>query len=150
HYLSEPEEKVLEEKSVTGRAAFTRLFDETVAALRFPFEHGGQKQTLSLQEINAHLYDPDRAVRRAAAEGWTTGLKDNARLLTYVFNTLVLDHHSDCTLRHFPDPQAPRNLANEIPGEVVEALMSAAERYHPTVQRYYRLKGRLLGLDQLY
>jgi oligoendopeptidase F len=150
HYLSEPEEKVLEEKSVTGRAAFMRLFDETVAVLRFPFEHGGQTQMLSLQEINAHLYDPDRSVRRAAAEGWTTGLKDNARLLTYIFNTLVLDHHSDCTLRNFPDPQAPRNLANEIPAAVVEALMSAAERYHPTVQRYYRLKGKLLGLDQLF
>jgi oligoendopeptidase F len=150
HYLSEPEEKVLEEKSVTGRAAFMRLFDETVAAMHFPFEHDGHREELSLQEINAHLYDANREVRRAAAEGWTTGLKNNARLLTYVFNTLVLDHQTDCNLRSFPDPQAPRNLSNEIPAEVVEALMSAAESYHPTVQRYYRLKGRLLGLDQLY
>ena len=150
HVLSEPEEKILEEKSVTGRAALVRLFDETVAALRFPFKHGGREESLSLQEINAHLYDSDRAVRQAAAAGWTTGLKENARLLSFLFNTLVLDHHADCTLRKFADPLGPRNLANEISSDVVEALMRAAERHHATVQRYYRLKGRLLGIEELY
>jgi oligoendopeptidase F len=150
HYLSEPEEKVLEEKSVTGRAAFVRLFDETVAAARFPFEYGGRTETLSQQQINAKLYDPDRAARRAAAEGLTRGLQENARLLTYVFNTLVLDHRSDCELRHFASPMGPRHLANEISDVVVEALMTAAERHHDLVQRYYRLKGKLLGLDTLY
>jgi oligoendopeptidase F len=150
HYLSEPEEKVLEEKSVTGRAAFVRLFDETVSAMRFPFTLRGQTEMLSQQEILAKLYDPDRAVRAAAAEGLTKGLQDNARLLTFILNTLVLDHRSDCTLRHFDSPMGPRNLANEISDAVVDALMSAAEGYHGTVQRYYRLKGKLLGLDQLY
>ncbi|HZY87149.1 MAG TPA: M3 family oligoendopeptidase [Gemmataceae bacterium] len=150
HYLSEPEEKILEEKSVTGRAAFVRLFDETVAAARFPFEYGGRTETLSQQQINAKLYDPDRAARRAAAEGLTRGLQENARLLTYVFNTLVLDHRSDCELRHFASPMGPRHLANEISDVVVEALMTAAERHHDLVQRYYRLKGKLLGLDTLY
>jgi oligoendopeptidase F len=150
HLLSEPEEKILDEKAVTGRAAFVRLFGETVPSLRFPFEHGGRTELLSMQQINAKLYDPDRSVRQAAAAGLTRGLQDNARLLTFIFNTLVLDHHSDCTLRKFPDPMGPRNLANEISGEVVEALMTAAERHHETVQRYYRLKGRLLGLEPLY
>jgi oligoendopeptidase F len=149
HFLSEPEEKVLDDKSVTGRAAFVRLFDESVAAIKYPFEHDGQVERLSLQEINAKLYDPDRAVRRAAAEGWTKGLQENARLLTYIFNTLVLDHKTDCELRKFDGPMAPRHLANEISASVVEALMSAAERHHATVQRYYRLKARLLKVDQL-
>jgi len=149
HYLSEPEEKILEEKAVTGRAAFVRLFDETVASMRFPFEHDGDTASLSLQQINAHLYDADRAVRQAAAAGMTRGLQDNARLLTFLMNTLVLDHRSDCDLRHFASPMAPRHLANEISDSVVNALLTAAERYHGTVQRYYRLKGRLLGLDQL-
>jgi oligoendopeptidase F len=150
HYLSEPEEKVLEEKSVTGRAAFVRLFDETVAGLRFPFEHAGRTEQLPLQQVNARLYDADRGVRQAAAQALTRGLQDNARLLTFVFNNLVLDHKSDCTLRHFDNPMGPRNLANEISPSVVDALMTAAERHHATVQRYYRLKGRLLGLEQLY
>jgi oligoendopeptidase F len=150
HYLSEPEEKVLEEKSITGRAAFVRLFDETVAGLRFPFEHGGQRQEMTLQQINARLYDADRGAREAAARGVTRGLQENARLLTFVFNTLVVDHRSDCSLRRFPSVMGPRNLANEIPDSVVDALMTATERYHGTVQRYYRLKGRLLGIETLY
>jgi oligoendopeptidase F len=150
HFLSEPEEKILEEKALTGRAAFVRLFDETVASLRFPFTYAGRNESLSLQQINARLYDADRGVRQAAAEGLTCGLRDNSRLLTYVMNTLVLDHRSDCNLRRFDTPMAPRHLANEISPSVVDALMTAAERYHGTVQRYYRLKARLLDLDPLY
>jgi oligoendopeptidase F len=149
HYLSEPEEKILEEKSVTGRAAFVRLFDETVASLKFPFEHGGKTTLLPLQEINAKLYDPDRSVRQAGAAGWTKGLQDNARLLTYIFNTVVHDHKTDCELRQFDNPMGPRHLANEISASVVDALMTAAERHHAVFQRYYRLKAKLLKLDTL-
>jgi oligoendopeptidase F len=150
HYLSEPEEKLLEEKSITGRAAFVRLFDETVSSLTCPFEHGGVAQTLNSQQVLAKLYDPDRSVREAASKALTTGLKDQSRLLTFVFNTIVLDHKSDCSLRRFDSPMAPRHLANEIDSAVVEALMSASEQHHEVVHRYYRLKGRLLGLDRLY
>jgi oligoendopeptidase F len=150
HYLSEPEEKVLQQKSITGRAAFVRLFDETNSTLAFPYEHGTIKETASFQVMNARLQDPDRTIRQAAARGLTQGLKDNARLLTYIFNTLVLDHRTDFTMRGFPDPMAARNLENEIRPEVVAALMTAAERYHPTVHRYYSLKRRLLNLEQLF
>lgn len=150
HYLSEPEEKVVDDKTVTGRAAFVRLFDETVAAIQYPFEHGGKTERLAMQQINAKLYDADRTVRQAAAVGWTRGLQENSRILTFLFNNLVLDHKIDCELRKFPGPMAPRHLANEITSEVVDALMTAAERHHGTVQRYYRLKQKLLGLDQLY
>jgi oligoendopeptidase F len=149
HYLSEPEEKILEEKAVTGRAAFVRLFDETMSSMTFAFEHDGRTDTLSLQQILAKLYDPDRTVRRAGAAGISTGLRNNSRLLTYLFNTLVLDHQTDCGLRRFADPMDPRHLANEISPAVVDALMQAAEGRHATVQRYYRLKSRLLGLEQL-
>jgi oligoendopeptidase F len=149
HYLSEPEEKILDEKAITGRAAFVRLFDETLASLRFPFEHAGRIEHLSLQALLAKLYDPERDARRAAADGLTRGLRDNARLLTFLFNTLVLDYRSDLTLHHFDDPMARRNLANEISPAVVEALLTAVERHHGTFQRYYRLKGRLLGIEPL-
>src|SRR5262249_3116903 len=104
HILSEPEEKLLDEKTVTGRAAFVRLFDETVASLRFPFTHAGRTDLLTMQQINAKLYEPDREVRREAAEGWTKGLQENARLLTYLFNNLVLDHKVDCELRRYDSP----------------------------------------------
>jgi oligoendopeptidase F len=149
HYLSEPEEKILDEKAVTGKSAFVRLFDETTASIEFPFETPEGVQTLSQQEILAKLYDPDRSLRRAAARGLTRGLQAHARLLTYVFNNLVLDHHSDCRLRNYAHPMQPRHLANEISDQVVDALMTATERHFPLVHRYYRLKGKLLRIEPL-
>jgi oligoendopeptidase F len=150
HYLSEPEEKVLDEKGITGRSAFNRLFEESTAGLKFTFSARGTSQSLTLQEILARLYDPDREARRAAAEGISAGLEQHARLFTFIFNTVVLDHDVDMRLRHFAGPMDSRNLANEISPAVVDALMTATERSFPLVQRYYRLKGRLLGLDKLY
>lgn len=149
HFLSEPEEKLLEEKSITGRSAFVRLFDETVAGMTFPFEYGGKVESLSLQRINAYLYDADRPAQ-AAARGLTRGLQDRAALLTFIFNNLVLDHRSDCTLRKFDNPMGPRHLANEISASIVEALMTSVDGNQDVVQRYYRLKSRLLGLEPLY
>jgi oligoendopeptidase F len=154
HYLSEAEEKIMDEKATTGKAAFGRLFEETMSTLQFAYDEGdhtgGETRSLSLQEILAKLYDGDRAVRKAAAASISKGLEGQARLLTLIFNNIVLDHDSDCRLKKFPAPIDPRNLANEITGEVVEALMQAAERNYGLVQRYYRLKGKLLGLDKLY
>ena len=89
-------------------------------------------------------------MRKAAAEGLTRGLQANSRLLTFIFNNIVLDHQTDCRLRKFPDPMASRHLANEIKPEVVDALMTATERGQKTVHRYYRLKARLLGVRTLY
>jgi oligoendopeptidase F len=150
YYLSEPEEKLLDAKALTGRAAFGRLFEEATSRLKCPFTDGGETVQLSVQEILAKLYDADRTVRKAAADGLSAGLVSQSHLLTFIFNTIVLDHQSDCQLRKYPDVMAGRNMANEIDRKVVDALMTATERHYPLVQRYYRLKGKLLGLDKLY
>ncbi len=150
HFLSEPEEKIDNEKSITGRAAFNRLFEETVSSIACPIKVGRKVERFGLQPTLSKLYDPDRKVRKAAAEGLTKGLQGQSRLLTFIFNNLVLDHQTDCRLRKFPDPMASRHLANEIKPAVVEALMTATERGQKVVQRYYRLKARLLGVRTLY
>jgi oligoendopeptidase F len=150
YFLSEPEEKILDAKSMTGKSAFGRLFEETTASLTCPFTHNGETSELSVQQILAKLYDADRSIRKAAAEGLSVGLEGQSRLLTFIFNTVVLDHQTDCQLRKYPDVMAARNLANEIDAKVVEALMSATEKHYPLVQRYYRLKGKLLKIDKLY
>ena len=150
HVLSEPEEKLLDEKALTGKAAFGRLFEETISTLKFPYGPEGQPpQQLSLQEILPKLYDPDRAARRWAAAGLSHTLKENSRLLTFIFNTIVVDHQSDTELRHFTSVMASRNLGNETTDQVVEALMKAAEKHFELVRRYYRLKGKLLKIDTL-
>lgn len=150
HQLGEAEEKILEEKYLTGRAAFVRLFDDTVSTLKLTFTHGGNTEVLGVQRIISKLYDPDRSVRIAAHKGLTEGLAANSRLLGYILNTIAADHKIDCSLRRYPTMMTSRNLSNEIDEAGVEALMSAVERNTGMVHRYYRLKGRLVGLDKLY
>jgi oligoendopeptidase F len=147
HLLSEPEEKLLEEAANTGARAWSRLFDETLASLRFRLE--GSSEGKTEEEILSLLYEPDRETRRLAADSLTRGLRANARLLAFVFNTLVQDKASRDRLRRYPDPAADRHLANEIEPETVAALLRACEDRYDLVHRYYRLKRRLLGLDEL-
>jgi oligoendopeptidase F len=149
HVLSEPEERILEETANTGRRAFGRLFDELLGSMRFRIERDGQEEELSEEEVLSLLYDPDRDRRRAAARSLTRGLQENARTLAFIFNTLIQDKAVDDRLRRYPKPIDSRNLANEIEGASVESLLSACVARYPLVARYYRLKARLLGIEQL-
>jgi oligoendopeptidase F len=149
HVLSEPEEKLLEELANTGERAFGRLFDEILAAARFRVEEAGGMRECSEEEVLALLYDASRERRRAGAAALTAGLQQHSRILAFVFNTLVQNKATEDRLRAYPDPMAARHLANEIEARSVDALLAACERAHPLVQRYYRLKRRLLGLDEL-
>jgi len=150
HQLSEPEEKILEEKANTGIRAFQRLFDETINNIRFHITLDGQIKEMSEQEALALLHDPSPSTRKGAAEGLTDGLKANIPTLTFILNQVAADHASDNRLRRFSDPMAARHLSNEIKPASVTALLTSCERYYPLVQRYYRLKKRRLGLEKLY
>jgi len=150
HVLSEPEERILEESANSGERAWGRLFDEILGAARFPTEIDGQTQTLSEEEILSLLYDTSRKKRRAAAQGLTAGLKEHARVLAFIFNTLVQSKASLDRLRRYKTAMDARNLANEIDGTSVRALLDACDGSQHMVHRYYRLKSRLLGLDPLY
>lgn len=157
HRLSEPEEKILEEKANTGIRAFQRLFDETINNIKFRVAIGGQSQDgtphvkeMGEQEALALLYDPNRLLRQSAAKGLTEGFQSHASLLTFIMNQVTADHASDDRLRRFPDPMASRNLSNEIDPAAVEALLSSCEDYYGLVVRYYQLKKKRLGLETLY
>lgn len=150
YVLSEAEERILEERANTGKRAFTRLFDELLSSLRFRVALEESERELGEEETLALLHEGRREIRRAAARGLTEGLKANASTLRFVFNTLVHDKAVEDRLRGYADPMDERNLANEIDGSSVEALMRACEGRHPIVERYYRTKARLLGLDRLY
>jgi oligoendopeptidase F len=149
HVLSEPEEKILEETANTGSRAFSRLFDEVLSSMEFEVDVEETRQRLNESGVLTLLYDNRREVRRTAAEALTRGLQDNQLLLGFIFNTLVQDHAIDDRLRTYQDPMAARHLANEISGDTVAALMEACEASHDVVRRYYRLKRRLLRLDEL-
>jgi oligoendopeptidase F len=143
--LSEIEEQLLVEKSVTGRSAWSRFFTQLTSALRFDYE--GQK--LNQSQVLNYLYDADREVRRKAAETVTQGLSSRSMELTYIFNVLVADKASDDKRRGYPTWISARNLANEAPDEVVDALITAVTSNYDLVARHYQLKKALLGYDEL-
>ena len=144
--LSEPEEQILVEKSVTGSSAWVRLFTQITGALRYLYD--GEELTQS--QILSKVHDPDREVRRKAAESFTVGLKAREMELTYIFNVLVADKASDDKRRGYPEWISARNLSNKAPDEVVEALIKAATDNYNVVARHYNLKRILLGYDELY
>jgi oligoendopeptidase F len=146
HVLSEPEEKVLSEKQITGKQAWTRYFDETLGATRYELD--GEEHTQ--EEILSKLYEPDRELRREAALSFTEGLKENRRTLTFVFNTLLADKASTDRLRDYDHWLESRNLSNEVDDETVQALIDAVTGRYDLVARFYDLKRRLLRLDELY
>ena len=146
HLLSEPEEKILQEKATTGAAAWSRFFDEVHGANRYEWE-GAQ---VPEQVVLARLYEPDRAVRRAAAASITKGLHAVERTTTYIANTLLADKSSDDTLRHFPGWISARNMDNQVDDATVDALVASVVGRYDLVARYYRLKARLLGLEELF
>jgi oligoendopeptidase F len=145
HLLSEPEEKVLTEKALTGKSAWGRLFEELVSALTVSLEG----DEVPFDAALSRLLSPDRDVRRAAAEGVTEALAPGLRTRAYVFNTLLADKATDDRLRHYPYWLSSRNLANEASDESVQALIEAVQRRYELPRRWYRLKARLLGLDRL-
>ncbi len=143
HTLEENQEQVISIKSVTGRNAWVRLFDETLSAATFELDG----EVLSEQEVLSKLHHPDRDIRRKAAESLTEGLKKLSRPLTYIFNTLLVDKKLSDEMRKYPHWLASRNLSNEISDDSVDALIQAVEGRYDIAKRYYLLKARLLGLD---
>lgn len=145
HLLSEPEEIVLSEKSVTGRNAWTRLFDELTSAVTVDLDGS----TVSLEEGLSKLASPDREVRRGAAEAVSAALEPGLRTRVFVYNTLLADKSTDDRLRHYPSWISSRNLSNEAGDDSVDALIASVTRRYDIPQRWYSLKARLLGLDRL-
>jgi len=146
HQLSDELEQLLHEKQIAGRAAWTRLFDETIAHLRFPVNG----RDLTESEVMNLLTDRDGAVRKAAAKSIGKVLGANLREFALITNTLAKDKEIEDKWRKFARPVSSRNLANFVEDEVVEALVTAVRAAFPDLaHRYYRLKARWLGGDRL-
>ena len=146
HQLSDEVEKLLHEKEVTGRAAWSRLFDETIAGMRVPVR--GEELTVSAA-LNK-LSDRDRAVRQDAAMAIGGAFQANVRLFSLVTNTLAKDKEIVDTWRRYPRPTSSRNRSNMVEDAVVDALSTAVSQSYPRLShRYYALKAKWLGLDRL-
>jgi oligoendopeptidase F len=147
HLLTEPEEKIMSEKAVSGREAWSRLFSEQTSAIKVDVP--GDEEPVKLDVALSRLMSPDRDVRRTTAEAVTTALEPGLRTRAYIFNTIAQDKAIDDRLRRYPTWLASRNLANEASDESVQALIEAVRANYDLAQRWYRLKARLLGIDRL-
>ncbi len=146
HQLSDELEKLLLEKSVTGRAAWSRLFDETLAGLRFTVR--GKQLT---EEETLHLLsEPDPALREEAAAALSEVFARNLKLFALITNTLAKDKDIEDRWRRYPEPATSRHLSNRVAPEVVAALVGAVRDSYPRLShRYYALKARWMGKERL-
>ncbi|HEY5287647.1 MAG TPA: M3 family oligoendopeptidase [Solirubrobacteraceae bacterium] len=175
HLLSEPEEKILAEKAVTGASAWSRLFDELTSAIevRLPGdattasaseseqqggvrEQGGEREgggaaaeKVGLDVALSRLVLSDRTLRRSTADAVTEALEPGLRTRAFLFNTLLADKATDDRLRRYPNWLAARNLSNEASDESVAALIEAVRARYELPRRWYRLKAKLLGIERL-
>jgi oligoendopeptidase F len=146
HQLSDELEKALHEKYVVGRAAWSRLFDETIARLRYPFRN----EMLTEPQILDKLSNKDPEVRRDAAKSFGKVQGDNIAIFSLVTNTLAKDKEIEDRWRKYARPQSAMNLANVVEDEVVDALVASVKAAYPRLaHRYYKLKARWFGVDRM-
>jgi oligoendopeptidase F len=146
HQLSDAMEQLLHEKEVAGRSAWVRLFDETMAVLRFPVNG---KELSSAETIHL-MSDKSPEKRKAAAKAFGGVLGENVRLFSLITNTLIKEKEIDDKWRRYPRPTSFRNLSNQVEDDVVDALAQAVKNaYGQLTHRYYSLKARWLGVEQL-
>ena len=146
HQLADDLERLFLDKSVSAAAAWNRLFDDTMAALRFDFEG----ESLTLEPLLGKLMDPDEKVRETAASALAKTLGANLRLFALITSTLAKDKETSDRWRKFKDVADSRHLANRVEPEVVEALVEAVTDAYPRLShRYYALKARWFGKARL-
>jgi len=146
YQLADDIERLFHEKSLTGRSAWNRLFDETMTALRFTIDG----EELALEPTLNRLLDANGDSRKAAAEALAETLGANLRIFTLITNVLAKDKAISDEWRGFADIAGARHLANRVEPEVVDALVAAVLAAYPRLShRYYAMKARWLGMDKL-
>ena len=150
HTLSEPEEKIINIKNVTGVSALNTLYDAITSRYMFKMEAGGETKELTAGELMAYRYSPDPDVRARSYQEQFRVYSADGPILGQMYQAIVRDwHNENLSLRKFPSAMAARNLSNDIPDEAVTVLLDAAQRNAGIFQRYFRLKGKYLGMEKL-
>ncbi len=146
HLLTEPEERISMEKSVTGASAWGRLFNELLSELTVSLDGRDQPLDEALSRLSR---ETEQSERRRVAEAVTEALRPGLRTRGYILNTILNERAIEDRLRGFSSWIAGRNLDNEIPDEAAQSLVDAIVGRYDIPQRYYALKARLLGLPRL-
>lgn len=144
HTLSEPEEKIIHIKNITGRSAVNQLYDIVTNGFTFTLRVNGKRLVLTREELAAYLRHPSARLREAAYHELHRVFAGQHDLLGEIYKTLVHDWKAEnLQLRRFSSPIATRNLGNDIPDKAVDALLAVCRRNGEIFQEYFRIKGRL-------
>jgi oligoendopeptidase F len=148
--LTEAEEKVINIKNVTGPNALTTLYDTITNRFQFEFEVDGEKQMLTRDALITYAFSPDASLRERAFRKLYETYKKEGPILGQIYQYLVRDwHNENVDMRKFASPISVRNLANDIPDEVINTLLDVAKQNVSIFQRYFRLKAKWLGIERI-
>jgi oligoendopeptidase F len=147
HTLSEPEEKIINVKNVTGRSAVNTLYDLVTNGLTFTMKVTGRKKVLNREGLMTYVRSPKASIRQAAYEELYRVFSAQRDLLGEIYKTLVNDWKSEnLSLRRFASPIATRNLGNDVPDPAVDVLLSVCADNAGLFQHYFKLKARICGI----
>ena len=150
HTLSEPEEKIVNLKNVTGYSALSNLYDSMTNRYTFKLTIDGQEKEMTRGELMVYARHHNPAYRAAAYQELYKVYGQDGPILGQIYQTLVRDwRNENVMLRKFASPIATRNLANDVPDAVVETLLNVAQRNAGVFQRFFQLKARRLGVEKL-
>ncbi|MFZ5858874.1 MAG: M3 family oligoendopeptidase [Chloroflexota bacterium] len=150
HTLTEPEEKIVNIKDVTGSSALVNLYDSITNRYVFKLKVDGKTKELTRGELMNYAYSPDPKMRAAAYKEQFRVYGNDGPILGQMYQTRVRDWYNEgITLRKFKTPNSVRNLMNDIPDEAVDALLDVARRNAPVFQRFFKLKAKHLGMKKL-
>lgn len=150
HTLSEPEEKIINIKDVTGSAALNMLYDSITNRYTFKVAVKGEEKELTRGELMALVREPDPDLREMAYKELYRVYGNDAPVLGQIYQALVRDwKNENVDLRNFSDPISVRNLVNDIPDRAVETLMEVTRQNVGIFHRYFKLKAKLLGVEKL-
>jgi oligoendopeptidase F len=150
HTLSEPEEKIINTKNVTGINALTTLYDSITNRYVFKVEVDGETKELTRGELMSLVRGSDPDLRARAYQELYRIYGEDGDILGQMYQTIVRDwRNEEISMRHFSSPISARNLANDLPDEVINLLLATAEKNATVFQRFFKLKAKLLGMDKL-
>ncbi|NQU66324.1 MAG: M3 family oligoendopeptidase [Candidatus Marinimicrobia bacterium] len=149
YQLSEGEEKAITLKNITGKSAFKNLYGEVSSAFIYEFAINGEIKQYSGDELRALRYHPDTDVRKRAMKTYFKKYEDNKIVFTSVFNSIIKDFNISKNQRGYTSSINVRNTENDLDDSVINTLIDVTTESYSLVQRYYKLKKKLLGLDEL-
>lgn len=150
HTLSEPEEKIINLKNVTGVNALGNLYDSITNRYTFKMKVNGKEKEMTAAELFSYRYSTDPKVRAESYQSQFKVYAEDGPILGQIYQTILRDWHTEnVNLRKFKNSIAPRNLNNDVPEEAVEALLSVARKNVGVFQRYFKMKAKYMGMKKL-